>query len=302
MKFSIWPDHVRPYHDTLKIVQLCEQLGWHAAYVADHFMPNGSDATPLRGNVLEALTTLTALGAQTSTIRLGTLVASATYRHPAVFAKAFTALDQISGGRAIVGIGAGWQENEHASYGIELGTIGERISRFEEYVAIVHSLLENDTTTFSGTYYSLLDAPNDPRPVQVPPPILLGVRGEKRTMRLAARYAALWNAWTGPADLARLNGVLDALCDEIGRDPAEIGRTTQGMVLVSTDEEWLQPHRGHAPDRPMVVGTPDEAVERFAEYRDARCDEFIVPTWMLGETERVLDVISLIDAEVRPHL
>lgn len=302
MRFSIWPDHVRPFTETLRIVQACEQFGWHAAYVADHFMPNASDATPKRGDVLEALTTLTALGAGTSTIRLGTLVASATYRHPAVFSKAFTSLDRISNGRTIVGIGAGWQENEHGSYGIELGSIGERISRFEEYVAIVHSLLGEETTTFSGSYFSLTDAPNDPRPVQTPPPILLGVRGEKRTMRLAARYAALWNAWTGPSELARLNGVLDAHCEEIGRDPASIGRTTQGMVLISTDEQWLAPHRDHGPDRPMVVGTPPEAVERLTAYRDARCDEFIVPTWMLGETERVLDVISLIDAEVRPHL
>lgn len=302
MRFSIWPDFTRPYEGTLEIVRECERLGWHAAYVADHFMPNGPDATPLRGDVREALTTLAALGAQTSSIRLGTLVASATYRHPAVLAKAFTTLDEISHGRVIVGLGAGWQENEHASYGIELGPIGERLDRFEEYVTIVHSMLSAETTTFRGRFFSVADAPNDPRPRQHPVPLLLGVRGEKRTMRLAARFATHWNAWTAPSDLARLNGVLDGHCEELGRDPATIERTTQGMVLVSTDEQWLAPHRGHGPERPMVVGTPAEALERFAQYRDARCDEFIVPTFLLGETSRVLDVIGLIDAEVRPHL
>src|SRR5271154_6612611 len=112
-------------------------------------MPNAPDATPMRGDMLESLTTLAALAASTSRIRLGTLVASATYRHPAVFAKAFATLDQRSNGRTIVGLGAGWQENEHASYGIDLGSIVERVSRFEEYVEIVASLLSQETTTFA---------------------------------------------------------------------------------------------------------------------------------------------------------
>ena len=208
MEFSVWPNHERSFDDTVKIVSACESYGWHAAYYADHFMPNGPDATPLSGPVNEAMMTLGGLAAVTSRIRLGTLVASATYRHPAVAAKMFATLDQMSRGRAIVGLGAGWQINEHASYGIELGSIPERINRFEEYVQIVRSMLHESTTTFSGDYYRVNDAPCEPRS-EVAAPILLGVKGERRTMALAARLADIWNAWTSPDEHRRLNGVLN---------------------------------------------------------------------------------------------
>lgn len=297
MRFSIWPDFTRPYEGTLEIVRECERLGWHAAYVADHFMPNGPDATPLRGDVREALTTLAALGAQTSSIRLGTLVASATYRHPAVLAKAFTTLDEISHGRVIVGLGAGWQENEHASYGIELGTIKERIDRFHEYVAIVRGMLADVSTTFRGEYFTVKDAPCDPRPIQDPPPILLGVRGAKRTMRLAAQSAELWNAWTNPADLRDLNALLDRHCAELDRDPKSLGRTTQALVLLSTDEAWLASRRESAGGR-AVVGTPAEVLNEMAEYRDAGAEEFIVPTFTLGDRSRTLETLHLFHEQV----
>jgi alkanesulfonate monooxygenase SsuD/methylene tetrahydromethanopterin reductase-like flavin-dependent oxidoreductase (luciferase family) len=222
VRFSVWPNANRSYAEIVEIVAASEARGWHAAYMADHFMPNAPDTTPLRGDTLEALAVLGALAATTSRIRLGTLVAAATYRHPAVFAKAMTAIDQVSGGRAIAGLGAGWQENEHASYGIELGTISERIDRFDEYVRVVRSMLREETTTFEGTRYALRDAPNDPRPVQAALPILLGVKGRRRTMAIAARDAELWNAWTTPDALAECNAVLDGLCDAIGRDPAPL--------------------------------------------------------------------------------
>ncbi len=296
MRFSVWPNHDRHFADTLEIVRTCESFGWHAAYYADHFMPNGPDATPLRGPVHEAIVSLGALAAGTTTIRLGTLVASATYRHPAVFAKSFVTLDHVSHGRAIVGIGAGWQENEHASYGIELGSITERIDRFDEYVQIVASMLSKETTSFSGRYYTVSDAPCEPRPVQTPPPILLGVRGAVRTMAIAARHAQIWNAWTNPEDLAKLNGVLSAHCEKIDRDPASISRSTQALVFMSTDENWLTPHRANTARG--VVGTPSEVLEIMAAYRDAGCDEFIVPLWNLGDTARALDTLAQFDEEV----
>ncbi len=302
MRFSIWPDPTRPYEEIADVVATCEGLGWHAAYFADHFMPNAPDATPLRGDTLEALAVLSALAATTSTIRLGPLVASATYRHPAVFAKAITAIDRVSGGRAIAGLGAGWQENEHASYGIALGSITERIDRFDEYVTVVASMLANETTMFEGAYFQLHDAPCDPRPVQSPPPILLGVRGQRRTMAIAARHAAIWNAWTTPDALAELNGVLDGHCAAQGRDPATITRTTQALVFLSTDEAWLAPHRERAGGgAPMLVGTPAEVSDAIGRYADARCDEFIVPCFTLGELSRCKDTIALFDDEVARH-
>ena len=300
MRFSVWPDPSRPFEDVAAIATACERLDWHAAYFADHFMPNAPDATPLRGDTLEALAVLAALAARTSRIRLGTLVASATYRHPAVFAKAITAIDQISGGRAICGLGAGWQENEHASYGIELGTITERIDRFDEFVTVVHGLLVEQTTTFEGTYFSVHDAPNDPRPVQATVPVLLGVRGRRRTMAIAARHASVWNAWTTPEDLAECNALLDGHCEAIGRDPATIERSTQALVFLSTDESWLAKHRDGA-GRASIVGTPTEVAEIVGRYRDAGCDELIVPCFTLGPIERCLETLELFSQEVARH-
>ena len=297
MQFSVWPNHERTFADVTKIVTACESYGWYAAYYADHFMPNGPDATPLAGPVNEAMVTLGGLAAVTSKIRLGTLVASATYRHPAVAAKMFATLDLMSHGRAVVGLGAGWQVNEHASYGIELGSIKERIDRFVEYVEVVHSMFHAESTTFSGEYYALADAPCDPRPTPAPP-ILLGVKGEKRTMALAARRADVWNAWNSPEEHRRLNGVLNEHCERVARDPSEVRRSTQAMVFVSHDEQWLKPFREGNAARSMVVGTPAEVLETMNDYAAAGCDEFIVPGWSLGETPRALDTLAMLDAEV----
>jgi alkanesulfonate monooxygenase SsuD/methylene tetrahydromethanopterin reductase-like flavin-dependent oxidoreductase (luciferase family) len=301
MRFSVWPNPNRPFEETAGIVALCERLGWHAAYFADHFMPNGPDATPLRGDVLEALTTLSGLAARTSRIRLGTLVASATYRHPAVFSKAIATLDQMSGGRVIAGLGAGWQVNEHESYGIALGSISERIDRFAEYVAIVDSMLTEETTSFEGSYFSLHDAPCDPRPVQSPLPILLGVRGKRRTMAIAARHAEIWNAWCSPASLTECNEILDAHCESIGRDPSTLSRSTQALLYLGHDEAWLARHRSESPDNPPIVGTPAEVVNIVASYRDAGCDELIVPCFTFGDAARCHDTLELFSQEVAQH-
>jgi alkanesulfonate monooxygenase SsuD/methylene tetrahydromethanopterin reductase-like flavin-dependent oxidoreductase (luciferase family) len=300
MRFSVWPDPTRPFEDIAAIVDACEREGWHAAYFADHFMPNGPDATPLRGDTLEAISTLAALAASTSTIRLGTLVAAATYRHPAVFAKALCAIDRISSGRVIAGMGAGWQVNEHASYGIELGSITERIDRFAEYVEVVASMLHNETTTYEGAYYSLHDAPCDPRPVQPAVPILLGVRGPQRTMPIAAKHASVWNAWCTPETLAECNALLDERCEAIGRDPRTLERSTQALLFLSTDETWLAQFR-EGTGRPSIVGTPAEVVDIVGLYVEAGCDELIVPCFTLGNRARSLETLRLFHEEVARH-
>jgi alkanesulfonate monooxygenase SsuD/methylene tetrahydromethanopterin reductase-like flavin-dependent oxidoreductase (luciferase family) len=301
VRFSVWPSPTQPFDEIATIVARCETWGWHAAYFADHFMPNAPDATPLRGDTLESISVLAALAARTSSIRLGPLVASATYRHPAVFAKAICAIDRISDGRAIAGLGAGWQENEHASYGIELGTITERIDRFSEYVEIVASMLANETTSFEGSYFSVRDAPCDPRPVQDRLPILLGVSGPRRTMAIAAKHASVWNAWCTPETLAERNAVLDGHCTTLGRDPGEITRTTQALVFLSTDETWLAGHRGGGAGNASIVGTPAEVVEIVARYEAAGCDELIVPCFTFGGLDRTLETLQLFDEEVRSH-
>lgn len=301
MRFSVWPDPTRPYADVAAIAAACDNGRWHACYLPDHFMPNGPDATPLAGPMQEGLTTLAALAASTTTLRLGLLVASATYRHPAVYAKALTAIDHISGGRVIAGMGAGWQENEHASYGIALGSITERIDRFAEYVAIVDGMLTSDRTTFVGSYFHVHDAPNEPRPVQARVPILLGVRGKRRTMAIAARHAQVWNAWTSPSALAELNADVDRHCEAIGREPSTLVRSTQGLVFLSNDESWLAQHRSDDPARPTLVGTPAELVDVVAAYEAAGCDELIVPCFTLGEVTRALETLGLFETEVAVH-
>src|SRR5215469_5348604 len=174
MRFSIWPTAAQSWHDVIELATHCEQSGWDGVYFADHFMPNSPGIEPLDGDMLECWSVLAALAGLVPRVQLGSLVSSVTYRHPAVLAKIAAAVDQISGGRLTLGVGAGWQLNEHAAYGIELGTIGERLDRFAEAVQILRSLLDDPRTTYAGEYYRLQDAPNQPAPVNGRLPLLIG--------------------------------------------------------------------------------------------------------------------------------
>jgi F420-dependent oxidoreductase-like protein len=292
---------MRPWNEVLELTRHCEATGWDGVYFADHFMPNGPDATPLDGDTLECWSVLAGLASAVPRLRLGPLVSSVTYRHPAVLAKIAAAVDQISVGRLLLGIGAGWQENEHSSYGIELGSVKERLDRFEEACQVITSLLRQPRTTFDGHYYHLKDAPNQPPPVQERLPLLIGGGGEKRTMRIAARYADEWNSWTSPDELARKVDVLRGHCAEIGRDPGEIRVSTQAMVFLSTDGKWLAGKRDSDVGRVGVIGTPQEVVDIIGQYRKAGADEFIVPDWNFGPMERRKDTCDLFIKEVAAH-
>jgi alkanesulfonate monooxygenase SsuD/methylene tetrahydromethanopterin reductase-like flavin-dependent oxidoreductase (luciferase family) len=193
-------------------------------------MPYEGDGRSVAGPVLEGWTVLTAVAARTTRIRLGTLVLGASYRHPAVVAKMAATLDHVSDGRLTLGLGAGWQPNEHTAYGIELLPAPARLARFAEYVAAVRSLLREPGTTVAGEWFRLTDATCDPPPVQQPLPLLVGGGGERRTMRVAALHADAWHTWATPAELARKNAVLDQHCVEVGRDTAAIARVTGGVL------------------------------------------------------------------------
>jgi F420-dependent oxidoreductase-like protein len=284
MRFSIWPSTARPWGEILELARHCEATGWDGVYLADHFMPHGDspdvdDAAVLDGDKLECWSVLAALAATVPRLRLGTLVSSVTFRHPAVLANIAAAVDNISGGRLVLGIGAGWQLNEHLAYGIELGTIAERLDRFEEACEVISSLLRAPRTTLSGHYYRVTDAPNRPAPVQVRLPLLIGGGGEKRTLRIAARYADVWNAWTTPDVLAAKVRVLHGHCEAIGRDPVEIDISTQALLFLSTDESWLATKRDVAPGR-SIVGTPSEIADIVERYRAAGAGEFVIPDSM----------------------
>ena len=165
MRFSIWPTTKRPWDEILELTRHCEATGWDGVYVADHFMPHGDftpdvdHTAPLDGDTLECWSVIAALAAAVPRLRLGTLVSSVTYRHPAVLANIAAAVDNISHGRLLLGIGAGWQVNEHAAYGIELGTVSERLDRFEEACEVISSLLRERHTTYAGKYYRVTDGP-----------------------------------------------------------------------------------------------------------------------------------------------
>ncbi|MCF2525856.1 LLM class F420-dependent oxidoreductase [Yinghuangia soli] len=202
---------------------------FESAWTFDHFYPIYGDPD---GPCLEAWTALGALAQATSRIRIGCLVTGIVYRHPAVLANMAATLDVISGGRLELGLGAGWSEREADAYGIELGTMTERFDRFEEACEIVTSLLRDPVTDFSGRYYTLTEARCEPKSVQRPyPPVCIGGGGEKRTLRIAAKYAQHWNFPGGaPADFARKRDVLHAHCADLGRDPAEITTSTHLMM------------------------------------------------------------------------
>ena len=193
-----------------------------SAWNFDHFYPiNVPDTT---GPCMEAWVTLTALAQATSRIRVGTMVNGIIYRHPALLTKMAASLDIVSNGRLELGIGSGWNEEECDAYGIELGTWTERFDRFDEACEVITSMFLNETTTFTGNYFQLEDARNNPGPVQTPhPPICIGGQGPKRTLPTVAKYAQHWNfPGRGGVPLASARALLDEECAKIGRDPAEI--------------------------------------------------------------------------------
>src|SRR4051794_19085518 len=263
MRFSIWPRPTASFEEIQQLAQHCERTGWDGVYFADHFMPNGPDATPLDGDTLECWSVLAGLAATVPRVKLAPLVTSVTYRHPAVLANIAAAVDQISGGRLTLGVGAGWQINEHEAYGIDLGTVKERLDRFEEGCQVLVGLLRQPRTTFDGEYFRITDAPNQPAPVQPRMPLLIGGGGEKRTLRIPAQDAREGKAWTTPDVLEHKVGVLRRHCEAIGRDPAEIAVSSQAMVFLSKDEAWLESRRAAG----GIVGTPDEVTEIVGRYQ-----------------------------------
>jgi len=265
-------------------------------------MPNREGTATADGPVLECWTSMAALAALTTRVRIASLVCGNTYRHPAVLANMAAGVDQISDGRFVLGLGAGWQQNEHEAYGLEYGTVRSRLDRLDEACAIVTSLLREPRTTFAGEHYQLRDAPCDPKPVQTRLPLLVGGRGEQRTMRIAARWADEWNAWCDIEQFRHRTAVVTERCEEIDRDPATMARSTQAFVFLSDDQDWLERHRSTPSERPRIIGTPGEVVDQIAAYRDAGLDELIVPDWTMGPLRRRLDTLDRFIAEVAPHL
>ena len=275
MRFSYWIPNTFSWSETLEQARHAEAVGYDGVWYADHFMPNAAD--PVEGPAQEMFAILAWLAAAVPRVRLGSLVAGNTYRNPAVLAKIAASIDQMSDGRLVLGLGAGWQENEHRAYGIEFNSFGWRFDRLEEACEILTSLFANARTSFAGKHYTMVEAPLDPKPLQSPVPLLIGGGGEKRTLRIAARYAQEWNVWGEPDLLAQKGEVLDRHCEVEGRDPATIRRSAQALLFLSEDPAVLTRIRAMGIERPKIVGNAAEVVEIVGRYRDAGVDELIVP-------------------------
>ena len=263
-----------------------EATGWDIACVTDHFMPNTKER---EGAMLESWSTLSALAALVPRLRVGTIVLGNTYRHPAVVAKMAAQVDIISGGRLILGLGAGWQENEHEAYGIPFYTTRERLERLDEACEVIRSLWTRPRSDFEGRYYRLSDAPLDPPPVQRPhPELMIGGGGERVTLRIVAKHADHWNVWGGPQVLARKGAILDDHCAAVGRDPKSVTRSAN-MALLLTDRkseieqlaDTIAKRMGrHAADArdTCLAGTPDQIREQLGQLRAAGVSVLFVPT------------------------
>ncbi|HEX4246796.1 MAG TPA: TIGR03560 family F420-dependent LLM class oxidoreductase [Pseudonocardia sp.] len=297
MDFSLWPSPARPWQDVLASAEYAEETGWHGLWMADHFM--GSDSGSADAPLNECLAVLSALASRTERVRLGSLVLGNTYRHPAVVANQAATLDQISGGRFVLGVGAGWQRNEHEAYGIELPPPGPLLARFEEACQVFKGLLTQRRTNFDGTYYRLTDAPLEPKPAALP--LLIGAAGEKVALRIVARYADEWNHWGLPETAVLKGGVFRSHCEQIGRDPATVRRSTQALfeVIAPGDTEAQERRqRLSAGPLPVVMGSADEVADTVGRYAEAGIDELIVPDFMLGDGQQRLDALTRLREEV----
>jgi F420-dependent oxidoreductase-like protein len=217
------------------IARTAESSGFDSIWVMDHFY---QIAGPPSGRMFEAYALLSAIAGRTERAKLGALVTGVTYRNPALLAKTVTTLDVVSGGRAILGLGAAWNQVEHEGYGFDFPEVPERMERLEEAARICRLMFTEETPSFEGKHYRIHEALNRPRPVSSGgPPIMIGGSGEKKTLKLVARYADICNLFGDAATLRHKLAVLDRHCEDAGRDPKEIWRTNLKTVLIAPTKE-----------------------------------------------------------------
>lgn len=277
MKFSVWPSPNRPMSEVLALARLADAEGWHGLWYADHYMPNTGTEEVRLGDTHECWSVLPAIAAVTERLRVGSLVAPTSVHHPAILANRARTLDHLSNGRLVVGIGAGWQINEHRAYGIELEAPATRVDRFEEAIQIIRSLFANERTNFDGDHYTIIDAPMEPKPVQSPLPILVGT-ASPRMLRITAQHADEWNTWGDPDLVAENTRKLHTACARVGRDPATMRTCAQALIVRVDDPSKVEPARAAMPNR-TIAGSLAQIVDEVGRYTALGLDEFIVPDW-----------------------
>jgi F420-dependent oxidoreductase-like protein len=287
------PQQGASYDDLLAVAKATESLGFDAFFRSDHFLKMGDVSG--RPGPTDAWITLAGLARDTSTVRLGTLVTSATFRQPGPLAISVAQVDQMSGGRVELGLGAGWYEAEHKAYAIEFPPLGERFERLDEQLAIITGLWETpegEQFGFAGRHYTVEASPALPKPVQQPVPIIVGGGGPKRTPRLAATYAAEFNLPFAPIDkfTAQTDRVRQA-CTVIGRDPATMTFSAALVLCCGRDEAEVTKRAANIGREPGelrrngAAGTPDEVIATLQRWAEA------------GATRLYLQVLDIHDLE-----
>lgn len=299
------PQQGATYDDLVAVAQEAERLGFGAFFRSDHYLGMGTPGLP---GPSDAWITLAGIARETSTIRLGTMMTSATFRLPGPLAISVANVDQMSGGRVELGIGAGWFTQEHTAYGIPFPDTGERFDRFEEQLAIITGLWATepgDLFAFDGKHYRLADSPALPKPTQVKPPVLVGGLGKRRTPALAARYADEFNLpfvdeATTESQFARVRSA----CEEQGRDPKTLRLSNALVVCVGADEAEIERRAaviGREKDELRangLAGTPQEVVDKIGRYADLGAERIYLQFLDLGD----LDHLRLVAAEVMPNV
>jgi F420-dependent oxidoreductase-like protein len=300
------PQQGASHDDLRRVAQLAEQTGYDGFFRSDHYVAMGGDGLP---GPTDAWLTLAALAVQTSTIRLGTLVTSATFRLPGPLAIGVAQVDAMSGGRIELGLGGGWFEQEHSAYGIPFPPLGERFDRLEEQLEIIEGLWKTpagERYTFAGKHYQVVDSPALPKPTQSPrPPIIVGGAGKKRTPALAARHADEFNApFAKVAELPAMFDRVRAASEQIGREQPP-AFSAAAVLCVGRDDAEVK-RRAAAIGRDVaemrenggVVGTPDEAVEILGRYAETGVSRMYLQTLDLSDLHHV----ELVATAVAPQL
>jgi alkanesulfonate monooxygenase SsuD/methylene tetrahydromethanopterin reductase-like flavin-dependent oxidoreductase (luciferase family) len=267
------------YDDLRRAWKMADEGGLEWISVWDHLYP--ALVEDPGGSEFEAIALMGAVAAETSRVHIGCHVLCCAFRNPAVLAKSLITIDHISHGRLEVGLGAGWHEAEHTAFGVPFLPPKQRLDRFEEAIQIIKGMLTQEVTTFHGTYFNVHEVYSNPRPVQAAPRFWIGGRGERRTLRLAARYGDAWNgAYIGVEEWTHKNAVLTEWCEVEKRDPAALIRSVNlGLGISRTAAEVARQRQELAArfgernatrlDEGMLLGTPQQITDRIGQYQDA---------------------------------
>jgi F420-dependent oxidoreductase-like protein len=299
------PQQGAHYSQLAALARLSEDLGFDAFFRSDHYMAFDGDGLP---GPTDAWLTLAALARDTTRIRLGTLVTPVTFRYPGPLAISVAQVDEMSGGRVELGLGTGWHDGEHAAYGIPFPSIGMRFAHLEEQLAIITGLWSTpvgERFNYTGSHYTITDSPALPKPVQQPVPLIIGGWGEKRTPRLAAKYATEFNLPFAPVELfGDAVKRVHAACEAAGRDPATLRTTVAQTVCCGANEAELARRASAIGQDPASLrannlgGLPAEIVERIGAYAAVGADTVYLQVLDIADHDQV----RLIASDVAPHV